>query len=136
MEALSRLSSFSDGLPFRNGHTAPANREWAPLIEVIETNDAYLIRADLPGVDKSDDISVRLEGGELILMGTRQAEPLAEGAQYKFTERPYGTFTRRFVLPSWADASHIHADYKHGVLTVKVEKGEQAKAREIAIQGE
>lgn len=130
-----RLSSFSDWPLIRNGHATPADRQWAPPVDVIETGDEYLIRADLPGVGKND-LSVTLEGGELIVQGSRSVEPLPEGAQYTFNERPYGTFTRRFVLPDWADVSHIQAEFKHGVLTVKVQKAEQAKARAIAIRGE
>ena len=130
-----RLSSFADWSPVRNGHSIPANEQWAPLIDVIETGDEYLIRADLPGVRKTD-LSVTFEGGELTLMGTRQAEPLAESGKYVFNERPYGPFIRTFVLPSWADASHIQAECSHGVLTVKVRKAEKARARTIAIQGE
>lgn len=130
-----RLSSFSGWTPVRNGHYSPPEAEWAPPIDVIETADEYLIRADLPGVSKSN-LSVTLEDGELILKATRQAEPLAEGAKYVFNERAYGTFRRTFSMPSWAEASSIHADFKHGVLTVKVQKTEQAKARNIAIRGE
>jgi HSP20 family protein len=136
MEALqNRLSSFSGWTPVRNGHYSPPEAEWAPPIDVIETADEYLIRADLPGVSKSD-LSVTLEDGELILKATRRAEPLAEGAQYVFNERAYGTFTRTFGMPSWAEASSINADFKHGVLTVKVQKTEKAKARTIAVRGE
>ncbi len=135
MEAMQNRSSFSDWAPGRNGHQPPTPGEWEPLIDVIETGDEYLIYADLPGVSK-DGLSVTLEGGELTLQGTRRFEPLAEGAQYVFNERPYGTFTRTFVMPSWADVSCIQADFSHGVLTVKVQKSEQAKARSIAIQGD
>lgn len=126
-----RLSSFSDCLPVRNAYQTSA---WAPLIDVIETSEEYLIRADLPGVRKTD-LSVTFEGGELTLTGTRQAEQLTQGAKYVFTERPSGAFIRTFVLPEWADASHIQAEFHHGVLTVKVLKADQAKTRAIAIQG-
>jgi HSP20 family protein len=134
-EMQNRLSAFPEFAPVRNGSHAPAAEEWAPPIDVIETADEYLIQADLPGVNKGD-LSVTLQRGELTLMGTRAAEPLAEGARYVFNERPYGTFTRTFVVPEWADASHIQAEFKHGVLTVKLQKAEQAKPRAIAITGE
>lgn len=135
MEAMQdRLSSFLSA-PVRNGGPTPTDGEWAPLVDVIETGEEYLIRADLPGVNKND-LSVKLEDGELIIEGTRSVEPLPEGAKYTFNERPYGTFTRTFVLPDWADASHIQAEFKQGVLTVKVQKAECAKSRTIAIQGD
>lgn len=130
-----RLSSFSDCLPLRNGHQSPTHNEWAPLVDVIETSDEYLIRADLPGASKSD-INVTLEGRELTIKAMRETEPLAKDAQYVCNERPYGTFLRTFVLPAWAEASSIRAVAKHGVLSVKVQKTEQAKPRAIAIQGD
>lgn len=130
-----QLSSLSDWPLIRNGRATPADRQWAPPVDVIETGDEYLIRADLPGVDRND-LRVTLEAGELTIQGSRSVEPLPEGAQYTFNERPYGTFTRTFVLPDWADASRIQAEFKQGVLTVRVQKAEQAKARIIAVQGE
>jgi HSP20 family protein len=136
MEALqNRLSSFSEWSPVRNGQQAPAEEEWAPLVDVIETADEYVIRADLPGVQKSD-LTVTLEDGELTLRGMRPAGGLAEGGRYVFNERPHGTFTRTFVLPSWAGASDIEADFRNGVLTVKVRKAEQVRARAIPIHGD
>jgi HSP20 family protein len=136
MEAVqNRLSSFLDSPLVRNGTQLPALIEWSPLIDLIETADEYLIRADLPAMSK-DDVSVTVEGNTMILKGTRPFEALPEGAEYVLNERPYGTFTRTFTLPDWANASHVRAEFKHGVLTVSVQKAEQAKARTIAIQGE
>lgn len=136
MEAMqNRLSSWLDWAPVRAGSRTPANETWSPLVDVVETGDRFVIRADLPGVAK-EDVSVKLEQGQLTIEGQRSAEPLAEGAQYVFDERPFGTFTRTFLLPSWAEASHIHADFRNGVLTVTVEKAEQAKARSIPIEGD
>jgi HSP20 family protein len=134
-ELQNRLSSFSEWSPVRNGQHTPPQQQWAPLIDVIETADEYVIRADLPGVHKKD-LGVMLEDGELTIKGLREPEPLAEGAGYVFNERPYGMFTRTFVLPSWAEASGIEAEFKHGVLTVKVRKAEQARARAITIHGD
>ena len=126
----SRLSSFFDWAPVRNGnHSAD---EWSPLIDVIETANEYLIRADLPGVSKND-LSVTLENGQLLVKGSRPTEALAEGSQYLLQERVYGAFTRAFVLPKTADASQIDAEFKYGVLTVKVPKIPAAKPRTIAI---
>ena len=104
-------------------------------VDVIETPNEYLIHADLPGVSKSD-LSVTLENGHVIIKGQRPTDALAEGTSYLVNERAYGAFTRTFILPDHAEASHIEADFKQGVLTVKVPKAEKAKARSIAIQGE
>lgn len=136
MEALqNRLSSFLEGSPVRNGQHNPPQLRWAPAIDVIETADEYVIRADLPGVQKKD-LGVTLEDGNLTIQGLREPEVLPEGAEYAFNERPYGMFARTLILPSWAEASGIEAEFKHGVLTVKVRKAEQARARAIAIHGD
>jgi HSP20 family protein len=115
--------------------TAQEQEQWAPLVDVIETGEEYLIRADLPGVSK-DGLSVTLDDGELTITGSRAPEALPEGARYVFDERPHGTFTRTFILPGWADDSRIEAEFKLGVLTVRVQKAEYAKARTIAIRGD
>jgi HSP20 family protein len=136
MEAVqNRLSSFFGWTPVRDGYHAPIENQWAPLIDVIETGDEYLIRADLPGVTRND-FSVTLERGELVIKGTRPAEQLAKGAHYMFNERPSGSFTRTFEMPSHADAARIQAEFKDGVLTIHVGKDEKAKPRAITVQTE
>ena len=134
MEAMQdRLSSLFDWAPVRNGNQTP--NEWSPLADAIETANEYVIRADLPGVSKSD-LNVTLENGQLVIKGTRPDEALTEGAHYLFNERAYGAFTRTFILPDHAEASKIEAEFKNGVLTVKVPKAEKAKARAITIHGD
>lgn len=136
MEAMqNRFSSFFDRIPVRNGHYASRTIDWAPPIDVIENRDEYLIRVDLPGVSKKD-VHVTLDRGELAVSATRSAESLPEGAEYLHSERAYGTFKRTFGLPSNADASHIEAEFKDGVLTVRVAKDEKAKPRMIAVHGD
>ncbi|NBR84219.1 MAG: Hsp20/alpha crystallin family protein [Verrucomicrobia bacterium] len=132
-ELQNRLSSLSDWRPTRNGNHAEI--QWAPLVDVIETTDEFVIRADLPGMHKND-VSVTLEDGKLVITGKRLAEALPEGAEYVFNERPCGTFTRSFVMPGWADPSGINAEFKHGLLEVRVKKAEKVKAKLIAIKGD
>lgn len=132
MDALkNRLSSFFDWTPVRNNYQSQA-QTWVPLIDVITTGDEYLIRVDLPGVNKND-LSVMLEGGYLVIKCARPVEQLAKGCQYLLNERPCGTFARMMQMPSDADATRIHAEFKNGVLTVHVAKDEKAKPRAIAI---
>jgi HSP20 family protein len=133
MEAMqNRLSSFFDMEPARNSDQSSQQIEWAPLIDVIESPEEYIIRADLPGVSK-DGVSVTLENGELLIKGARPSAPLAEGAEYLLQETSCGSFTRAIGLPANADAGKIHAAFKDGVLTVNVAKHEQAKPRAIEI---
>jgi HSP20 family protein len=134
MEAMqNRLSSFLDFEPVRSN--ASEETEWAPLVDVIESADEYLIRAEIPGVNKSD-LSVTLEDGYLFIKGKRNAEPLAEGSRYLNTETAYGPFSRTIELPSSADAAKIEASYKDGILSVRVAKDEKAKPRQITVTSE
>jgi HSP20 family protein len=133
MDAMqNRLSSFFDWAPVSNSDQSTEEYPWAPLVDVIETGDEYMIRADLPGVSK-DGLSVTLENGELIIKGNRPNPSLAEGAQYLVSEAAYGPFERTIQLPSDADAAKINAAFKDGVLIAHVAKLEQAKPRAIEI---
>ena len=130
-----RLSSFFDWAPVHKGNDAPFENTWAPLIDVLETGDEYLVRADLPGVSRND-LRVTLDRGELVIKGTRPLEQFAEGTRYLMSERPSGSFTRTFALPSNADASHIQAEFKDGVLKVRVAKAVKSKPRAITVKAE
>jgi HSP20 family protein len=103
---------------------------WTPLADVTETDDAYLVEVEVPGV-KRDDISVEVSGNELVISG-----------EYKERERPgvtrsrtrrYGRFEYRTMLPNNINADNISADLAEGVLTVRIPKSEAAKPRRIAI---
>lgn len=107
------------------------NRLLTPAIDIDETNDAYLVTADVPGV-KKDDIKIETVGNQLTISAERRFET-TEGRRNERRERYYGTFQRSFTLPSGADMEQIEANYDGGVLTVKIPKGEQAKARRIEI---
>jgi HSP20 family protein len=134
MDAMqNRLSSFFDWDTVRNGTQRSEKSEWAPLVDVIETGDEYMIRADLPGVSK-DGLSVTLENGELLIKGNRPNPSLADGAQYLISEAAYGPFARTIELPTDADAGKINAAFKDGVLTVHVAKHEAAKPRAIEVK--
>lgn len=137
MEAMqNRLSSFFNWHPVRgNEYESSAETEWSPLVDVIETADEYLIRADLPGVSKSD-VSVTLENDELVVQGSRPHASDPEGARYLNTELAYGRFSRVIQLPAGADSDRIRATFKDGVLTVRLPKQEQAKPRQIKISNE
>ena len=105
---------------------------WAPTFEVRENKDAYLFKADLPGV-KSEDLEVSLTGNRLAIHGKRDAEQQDKGDTYYTYERSYGSFTRAFTLPEGADVEHMRADLKDGVLTVIVPKTADLKPRKINV---
>jgi HSP20 family protein len=104
-----------------------------PSFEVRETDDAFVFKADLPGI-RADDLDVSLAGRQLQISGKREHEKEEGEGQYHTYERSYGSFTRSFTLPDSADLEHIRSDLKDGVLTLLVPKREGGeKRRKIAI---
>jgi HSP20 family protein len=106
---------------------------WAPQVDVEETDEAIVLRADLPGM-KREDIHISTEGGRLTLRGERNLSQEAEGKNYHRVERAYGSFCRTFALPPTVQNDKIEASYKDGVLEVRVPKLEEVKPREIEIR--
>jgi HSP20 family protein len=115
--------------PFFAGRQVTA---FSPAFEVKETNDAFVLRADLPGVaDKDLDIS--LHNNVLTVSGSRSAEERKEGETYALYERQYGSFSRGFSLPDTADGEKIDAKLDAGVLTLTIGKRIEAKPRKISV---
>ncbi|HEX4825368.1 MAG TPA: Hsp20/alpha crystallin family protein [Candidatus Polarisedimenticolaceae bacterium] len=118
-----------------NNH-APRVKEsvdtWAPPVDIFETQEQLVIRAEVPGVRK-DDMDVQIENGVLTLHGRRERDTdVQEESAYRL-ERVYGAFTRSFSLPTTVDAARIAATYKDGVLEVIVPKAEMAKPKRVEI---
>jgi len=105
---------------------------YAPAFEVKETKEAFLFKADLPGV-KEADLEVALTGNRLTIGGTRAAEEETKNETIYVYERAYGTFTRMFTLPDGIDAEHVRAELKDGELRITVPKLAAAQPRKIAI---
>ncbi|PEN12930.1 heat-shock protein [Longibacter salinarum] len=106
---------------------------WAPRVDMMETENDYMIRADLPGMTKNE-INVRLEDNRLIINGQRKAEKKTEDASVIRTERTFGSFYRSIRLPRTVDDSKIDASFKNGVLEITVPKVESAKPKQIEIR--
>jgi HSP20 family protein len=106
---------------------------FSPSFEIKETKDAYLFKADVPGV-KESDIEVTLTGNRLTVSGKREAEKQEQTDTYYTYERTYGDFTRSFTLPDGIDTSSVHADLNQGVLTLSVRKTPEAQPKKIAVQ--
>ena len=105
---------------------------WNPAMDILESNDAYIIRAELPGFQK-DALNVELKDGTLTLSGERKSEELPEGVQYRSVERVSGKFVRSVILPKTVNSDGIQANYKDGVLEIHVPKAEKAKPRQITV---
>ncbi|HPH67112.1 MAG TPA: Hsp20/alpha crystallin family protein [Kofleriaceae bacterium] len=110
--------------------TRPAG--WAPAFEVKETKEAFIVRADLPGVAEAD-LEVSLHHNVLTVAATRNEEQTKEGELFSVYERQFGSVTRRFSLPENADPEKIEAKLNQGVLTLTVAKKQAAQPRKIAL---
>jgi HSP20 family protein len=109
------------------------NRPWAPAVDIYETENELVLRADLPDVDQKD-IGVRVENQTLTLEGERRFEQQDSGKGYHRIERSYGKFVRSFAVPSAFDVENIQATLRNGVLTVTLAKKEAAKPRQIKVE--
>ncbi|MFO1428988.1 MAG: Hsp20/alpha crystallin family protein [Candidatus Competibacteraceae bacterium] len=108
--------------------------DWAPAVDIKEEGNAYVIQADLPGVEPKD-IEITLEKGVLTLKGQRVSETKEETEKYRRVERVRGTFLRRFSLPETVETEKVSAKYTNGVLEVTVPKGTAAQPRKISVEG-
>lgn len=113
--------------------SAIATADWTPAVDIKETDTAFVITADIPGVDPKD-IEVNMENGVLTIRGERKEEKEEEKEGYKRIERVRGTFYRRFSLPDTADADKISAKSKNGVLEITIPKQEKVQPRKIAVE--
>ena len=116
--------------PFFGGRPASA---FAPAFEVKETAEAFVLKADLPGVSE-DKLDIAVDKNVLVVSGSREAEDHKEDEAYSIYERQFGTFTRSFQLPDTADGERIDAKLDGGVLTLTIGKKPEAKPRKIAIK--
>ncbi len=109
-------------------------RRWTPAMDLLETDDAFVIRADLPGLSESD-VSVELEDNVLTVSGERKIEHEDKREGFYRVERAYGSFSRSLTLPKGVDPEAVNATFDRGVLEVRVPKPEQRKPRKIDISG-
>ena len=107
---------------------------WVPAVDIYETEKHDLVlRAELPGMVR-EDIEVTVENGTVVIKGEKKFDAEVKEEHYRRIERTYGTFHRSFTLPTTVDTSKVAADYKHGVLTVKLPFREEAKPRSINVE--
>lgn len=130
---LSRL--FGGNVPTRgsNGQEDITVAEWAPLVDIIEDDKEYAIKAELPEVKKTD-VKVRVEDGVLYISGARNFEKEEQGKRYHRVERAYGSFTRSFALPEDADPQQVNAEFNDGLLNVHVAKDKNARPKSIEVK--
>ncbi len=111
----------------------PSSRPWSPAVDIFETENELVLKADVPQMALKD-IDLQLENGTLTLRGERRFEQEQNGRGYHRLERGYGSFVRAFTLPDSVDADKVKAEYKGGVLTVTLSKKEVAKPKTIRVE--
>lgn len=112
---------------------AAAESVWSPLVDIHETKDHFLVKAELPGM-KQEEIEVSIMDDTLTLKGERKREREVNENEYHRIERSYGTFQRSIVLPAGVDAGAVKASYKDGVLEIQLPKKEEAKPKAIKVE--
>ena len=113
----------------------PAVTDWAPALDLSETKDAIVIKAEVPGLEQKE-IEIALQGDLLTIKGEKKQEKEEKGEHYHRMERSYGAFARSIRLPVPVDAEKVNATFKNGLLTVKLPKTPSAKGTTIPIKSE
>jgi HSP20 family protein len=116
------------------GNGGAAMRRWMPAMDLVETDDHFVLRADLPGMSE-EDIKIEFEDGTLTVSGERKAEHEAENEGYYRVERAFGAFSRSLTLPQGINPESVTANFDRGVLEIRVPKPEERKPRRIEIGG-
>ncbi len=106
---------------------------WSPPVDIQETDNEFILKADLPDV-KREDVKVELENGVLTVEGERRKEKEEKGKRFHKIERAYGKFVRHFTLPTAVDAPNVKAEFKDGVLNVHLPKAANVKPRAIEVK--
>jgi HSP20 family protein len=123
---------FQETLAQSRGQENLERGAWAPAVDIFETGDRIVLRADLPGLEQSD-IELRVDDKTLVLKGERRVSGEVRPEDYHRSERPHGPFMRSFGLPGNVDQSGIRASHRNGVLEVILPKKQEAKAKAIRV---
>ena len=122
------FDGFLGRLPMRRGK----EESWSPLIDLEETKDKLIVRAELPGM-KKEDIKISISGENLTLRGEREQKKVEKDGIYHLNERSFGQFERVIPLPTEVEKEKVKASYKDGILQITLPKSENVKPKEIAI---
>src|ERR1700690_1818843 len=125
-DMLSRMERYTGKLGWPNLRRETFTpSEWAPKVDIVETDKEYTIKAELPEVNK-EDVKVNIENGELTISGERKQEKEEKDKKFHRIERYYGSFMRSFTLPDNVDEANIKAVFKDGMLNLSLPKSAQA----------
>ena len=115
------------------GNGATTARRWIPAMDLVETDDHFVLKADLPGLSE-DDVHIDVEDNVLTVSGERRAEHEDKREGYVRVERAYGAFRRSLTLPEGIDPEAVVASFENGVLDIRIPKPEERKPRRVAIK--
>ena len=135
MEEMGRRFEDVFGRPFLPGiwRLFPSEETvWAPAIDVLEKEDKFLVKVELPGV-KEEDVNVSVAGGTLTIEGEKRTESELKNRGYCYRETSYGSFSRSITIPSTVDAGKIEANYDKGVLEISLPKAPEVKPKKITV---
>ena len=128
-----QMNRFFDGTRVLAGRPDDSSfTSWAPAVDIHETENELVVRADLPGLEEKD-LDVRVENNMLSIRGERQIDKSVSEDNYLRVERVHGSFSRSFSLPTTVNPDAIKADYTKGVLTVRIPKREESKPKQVRI---
>lgn len=127
------FNSFFGDSPFELGRPWELTA-WGPPLDVEETDKEITVRAEIPGV-KADELQLSISGNSLVISGEKKASEEKKEQGYVYQERRFGSFRREVPLPSAVDADNVEAEYKDGVLHVKLHKAQEALPKRIAVKG-
>ncbi len=123
------LDEFFSGFPFQRSESLG---DWAPALDVAETDTDVMVKTELPGLDPKD-VEVTLAGDVLTIKGEKRSEREEKGKTWHRAERSYGSFLRQTPLPCPVDADKVKAEFRNGVLTISVPKREEARTKPIKV---
>jgi len=128
------FSTFGDKFGIsRADEEAYENAIWSPLADISENDDKYIVKLDLPGIDKKD-VKLSFTEGQITISGERKQENEEKDTKYHRVERMYGKYYRSFVLPNKIKEDKIDAQFKNGQLTITIPKADEVKPKEIEIK--
>ncbi len=130
---MNRLFNTFFDQPTPTGRGGTTSRRWMPAMDLIETADHYVLRADLPGLSDDDDVNLQLEDNVLTISGERTAQHEQDEEGYYRIERAFGSFARSLTLPDGVNPDGVQAHFDRGVLEIRIPKPEQKKPRQVQI---
>jgi HSP20 family protein len=130
---MDRLFNEALGRTWGGGEEGLSNSVWMPPVDVFESGESIVLKADLPDV-KKDEVDISIENNTLTLKGERKMEKETTEKNFYRMERSYGTFTRSFTLPPTIAPEKVEASFENGVLTITLPKREEAKPKQIQVK--